>query len=1092
MARPLRIRMTKANLGYRDIGICVDSTSHLKPTSMQNLGIVTGQSSSIESSEIGGSPPAITDAIVNAIRFLPTQGPLSVFVYYNTLEPFQHLPFEEAVLKGAEKYGCEPYLSESRYRQEFQKGRISVDELCKVLAEDLADSGDETVCGLGTRYSLRLAMLHSELLVATDAEIDWMLAESDLLRSFSLDETRRERVVQSTKSWVMRSLGGIARGVTDFNSSSLGKPVTPEFLSGVTDARTLKNIDSWSVSQWDRFVLRLLWEVCAKGVESFDGYQTERAVPGGIRDLILSATGENIDRLINEVIVRFCATFLDQGLAGWSLPHRDEGFAKAFANLLLSPATLLPPWLDGIQKDLEAIIAQPQFDAMKSIESSLQLLQVQSSDVQMVIEEALLALRGWAGMIWQMETNAPWLPRPAAQGSLNEYLAIRLLLKNYAARYIGKLKFGVREIAQIRQEARKACRIKYVNSLKQRTYAMFQVAENVGWTPEQLYNLSADQWKQLELEIDSFNAMERRRIWHVAYEREYRNSALNALAVHAERRRARSERCEQKPAFAAIFCIDDREESFRRHLEEVDPECITASAAGFFAVAMYYQGADHAHYRPLCPNFITPKHYVREEPTFSAVDASMVRAKRRQRIGVLTHQVQAGSRTMLGGMFTGVFGAFATFPLVARILAPRLTSQLRESLGSFVRPPSTELHIERVTSEPSSEEEGLGYSLEEMAAIVVRILQDTSLVKDFPRLVFVFGHGSSSLNNPHESAYNCGACSGGRGGANSRAFAIMANDPRVRRLVAARGIYLSDDVRFVGGLHNTCNDKIEYYDLDLLPPTHRALFRRAEASLNEARQRNAHERSRRFESAPLDMTVQEALKHVEERSEDLSQARPEYVHPTNALVFVGQRDWSRGFYADRRAFLASYDPAIDDEQNSILTRILQAAVPVCGGISLQYYFSTVDNEGYGCGSKLPHNVASLVGVMTGASSDLRPGLAQQMIEIHEPMRILFVVEATPAKMKAIIAANPGIAELVNGRWVQLTLFDPKRSTFMIYDGKEFEPYDPEAVNLPEVGSSIDWYFGQRGHLGFASVKDPADKPLMAKSEERVAAGEVAL
>ena len=33
--------------------------------------------------------------------------------------------------------------------------------------------------------------------------------------------------------------------------------------------------------------------------------------------------------------------------------------------------------------------------------------------------------------------------------------------------------------------------------------------------------------------------------------------------------------------------------------------------------------------------------------------------------------------------------------------------------------------------------------------------------------------------------------------------------------------------------------------------------------------------------------------------------------------------------------------------------------------------------------------------MDGAASDLRPGLPWQMVEIHEPMRILFVVETTP-------------------------------------------------------------------------------------------------
>ncbi len=86
-------------------------------------------------------------------------------------------------------------------------------------------------------------------------------------------------------------------------------------------------------------------------------------------------------------------------------------------------------------------------------------------------------------------------------------------------------------------------------------------------------------------------------------------------------------------------------------------------------------------------------------------------------------------------------------------------------------------------------------------------------------------------------------------------------------------------------------------------------------------------------------------------------------------------------------------------------------IPVCAGISLEYYFSCVDTTILGCGSKLPHNITSLLGVMEGAASDLRPGLSQQMIEIHEPMRILFVIETTPEAMFKVMERNPVIARL---------------------------------------------------------------------------------
>ena len=290
----------------------------------------------------------------------------------------------------------------------------------------------------------------------------------------------------------------------------------------------------------------------------------------------------------------------------------------------------------------------------------------------------------------------------------------------------------------------------------------------------------------------------------------------------------------------------------------------------------------------------------------------------------------------------------------------------------------TVLRLERQAAKPGAEDAAIGYTLDEMANIVVGTLRAIGLTQAFSPLVVITGHGSGSLNNPHASAYDCGACGGGRGGPNARAFAQMANDPRVRSLMYERGLYLPDSVVFLGAFHNTCDDSVTYSDIDRLPTSHRAVFDRARRSIDAARRRNAHERCRRFVSAPLSLTFDGALRHVENRAADLSQTRPELGHATNALCLVGRREWSRGLFLDRRAFLTSYDSRIDDERSSILASILRAVIPVCAGISLEYLFSRVDSRGYGCGTKLPHNVACMLGVMDGAASDLRSGRVEQV------------------------------------------------------------------------------------------------------------------
>jgi uncharacterized protein YbcC (UPF0753/DUF2309 family) len=300
----------------------------------------------------------------------------------------------------------------------------------------------------------------------------------------------------------------------------------------------------------------------------------------------------------------------------------------------------------------------------------------------------------------------------------------------------------------------------------------------------------------------------------------------------------------------------------------------------------------------------------------------------------------------------------------------------------------------------------------------------------------------------------------------------MANDLRVRGILASRNLNVPASTYFLGAFHNTCNDSIEFFDLDRLPATHTKKFEEVGRTILEGRRRNAHERCRRFESAELSLSPAAALAHVEQRAEDLSQARPEYNHATNAVCFVGRRSRVRGLFMDRRAFMSSYDPAQDDEDCTILARILAPVVPVCAGISLEYYFSCVDVQGYGSGSKLPHNIASLLGVMEGAASDLRPGLSAQMIEIHEPVRCLFVVESTPAAMERIIAANPTIGQLCRNEWVQVATLDPCEPVIHLYQENRFVRYRPESDELPEVESSIDWYRGWRDHLGYAVIKTP--------------------
>jgi hypothetical protein len=1021
-------------------------------------------------SDRGSALDLLSETIEHASHLLPAQGPITVFIHHNTLHAFEKLSFGQAVKEAAHVFGCHPYLSEDQYRDALRRGRIRFGHLQEVLERDLEGRTDTPVPCFGTRLKLQLAMLEDPQRTGPAEELVWHVAEEDALRRIrpEVSAVVRARLIAETRRWVMRDLrGGSDPGNGDQQRGNLRASANaPQSLKELLE-RFDSDIENWSDNEWEGFTLHALWRVCCEGVRDLPAFIAAPPPPIRHRDLLLEATGADADLLVNGLLIRFVAAFVDQGLASSEMPLRDEGFLGAFCTIYSQPFGSPDRWMNGLAQDLGRL-QDRRISALESVRESLQLLGVPPDDWRKFISATFLPLRGWGGMLHQIEQRGDRAVRPVPAGSLVEFLAVRLLLDKYAAAHVARneLKF-VGPLKELRESLRARFDGPARPSVEQRAFQVFRLAQVSGFSPDVLCRLPADEWSTIVREIESFGGLERRRIFHLAYERRFTEQALDAVSIHSQQHRGRT----AAPAFQVSCCLDEREESFRRHLEEIDPRIETFGAAGFYSVAMYYRGAADAHFTPLCPVVVRPQHWVTEEVADDQAQLHHWRAKTRRALGEATHRLHRGSRTIASGtLLSGFVGVLATFPLVARILFPRVAARIRRRLAHIVEPPTdTRLLMERCEATTGPENGHIGYTVDEMTATAERLLRDMGLTSNFARLVLLLGHGSESLNNPYNSAYNCGACGGSAGGPNARAMAQIMNDPRIRDGLAQRGPVLPTETVFVGGMHNTCNETVVFYDRDKIPPSHQQEFQDARTAIETACDRNAHERCRRFMSAPLTLSLQEARRHVEERSEDLAQTRPELGHATNAITIVGRREWTRGLFLDRRAFLTSYDPTQDDAECSILTRILQAVFPVCSGINLEYYFSRVDNYGYGSGTKLPHNLASLVGVMDGAASDLRTGLPWQMVEIHEPVRSLFIIETTPAAMINIMDRNEGIGRLCRNGWVQLAVLHPESRHISVFHDSDFELYEPQATTLPQAASSVDWYRGWRDHLEFSQI-----------------------
>jgi len=523
------------------------------------------------------------------------------------------------------------------------------------------------------------------------------------------------------------------------------------------------------------------------------------------------------------------------------------------------------------------------------------------------------------------------------------------------------------------------------------------------------------------------------KIWQDAFEWSYYDTVLaGMLAVPYES-------AAKKPvpkSFQSIFCIDEREYSLRTYVEGLDPQCETLGAPGFFGVEFYFSPAGAKFYDKLCPAPVTPKYLIKEMPKHDAHSHAKEIMYSKQ------------SHKLVRGFFLSyLLGIPALGKLIANLMNPTMSPAIADAFAHM----DADADLTVVYAGEHDEEKGLqiGFTVEEMADRVEKLLRCIGLTHNLSSLVYVVGHGSSSANNPHHGAHDCGACSGRPGLVNARVFAFMANYRPVRDLLRARGLVIPETTQFVSGMHDTAADEIQFYDEAILTKANQRLHAKNKQTFEDALDLDAKERSRRFMSIDTRQHIKKIRRDIKKRSVSYYEPRPELGHGTNALCIVGRRSLTKRLFLDRRAFLNSYDYTSDPEGELLLSVLTPLGV-VCGGINLEYFFSRMDNYKLGAGTKLPHNVMGLVGVANSSDGDLRSGLPLQMIEVHDPVRLLMIVEHYPDVVKKVIESNPALYEWFANEWIHLVALHPKEKKLYVFEEGAFLPYDPLTKKLPIV------------------------------------------
>ncbi len=464
-----------------------------------------------------------------------------------------------------------------------------------------------------------------------------------------------------------------------------------------------------------------------------------------------------------------------------------------------------------------------------------------------------------------------------------------------------------------------------------------------------------------------------------------------------------------------VFCIDVRSERIRRQIESVTDDVETFGFAGFFGMPIACRAISEPECVAHLPVLLKPQFVVSEGVADGGDSVNEARQCPEQQLQINRVEIRSwrklwrGFQTSAVGCFSFVetTGAFFGLKLLRRVLGwPSSDSAKCDGVATADR------HRIGPTLQGLAEQ---GITLQRQIELVEGMLTNLGIRQDFGRLIVLCGHASQTENNPLSAGLDCGACGGHSGEPNARFAALLANRPEIRAALREKGIVIPADTHFLGAIHNTTTDAIEFFDLQQLPATHQSDLEKLREATTVASAQT------RLERMPI--VASKTLSDLMRRAADWSEVRPEWGLAGNAALIVAPRAMTLGANLNGRSFLHSYDHQLDPD-GKVLELIMTAPMIVANWINMQYYASTVDNHHFGSGNKTVHNVVGQFGVLSGNGGDLRTGLPWQSLHTgdayqHLPVRLQVVIAAPRSAIERVIAKHELVASLVTNGWLHL-------------------------------------------------------------------------
>ncbi|MBT4900160.1 MAG: DUF2309 family protein, partial [Nitrospina sp.] len=541
----------------------------------------------------------VRQIVLNASEPIAPFWPMRTMVAQNPIHGLEYLPFDQAVRKGKDLLGGNGYLANEEYRQFYRNGRITKESFKHAFSRVGPRPEEQVPIEVGSRkitpkdiWQLHVLFGIEELPLSL---LEWELSGGGATKQFrqDLSEESREKIIAQT----IKEGEQFREYPEEAYLTNLWESVLATFELPVFHASPQISEDSHSQTSTPISL------------------PPQRTISDWVDGL---TEGEVVDQ-INNQLIKWVTAFLDEGLAGWEMPGREEGFYQVWRNLAQKDFSGQLLGITDFAQKVHSLPADPE----DTICSSLQQLEIPQEQWEDYLSRQLSLLPGWTRYIRWLGEHPTYHAQHKHPIDTTQYLAVRLFYEVELTNIKCQQEWGIdgtvstltaywndRSEEYHQQIGHGGQSGDPTNQMKCRhAWRLFHLAQFLELSPGEVHDLSLTDAQMLLQWLDYFPADQHGRVWIEAYEDSFREKMLRNISAH----RGTVPELETRPHAQLAFCIDVRSESFRRHIE-AQGSYETFGFAGFFGIPISHQAFDNDQRADLCPVLLTPNHAVTETP----------------------------------------------------------------------------------------------------------------------------------------------------------------------------------------------------------------------------------------------------------------------------------------------------------------------------------------------------------------------------------------------------------------------------------------------------------------------------------------------